>query len=99
LKLKVTEIEEMGFEWPRYQALQEQAVRADQTIDLVETMAALESSRDFYKRQVNEAYAFKQQTGADYADFTDRHEENSRQYYELGRAIAYLREIINAASE
>ena len=50
MKLKVTEIEEMGFEWPRYRVLQEQAVRVDQTIDLVETMAALETSRDFYKR-------------------------------------------------
>jgi hypothetical protein len=98
LKLTVTGIEALGYEWPRYQVLQEQAVMEDQAIDLLETMAALEGSRDFYKRQLNEAYAFKQQTGADYADFTGRHEENSRRYYELGRAIAYLREIILAAS-
>jgi hypothetical protein len=45
---------------------------------------------------LNEAYAFKRNTGADYSDFTDRFDEYARMERELGRAIAYLQELVEA---
>jgi hypothetical protein len=58
----------------------------------------LQSSRAYYKKQLNQAFNFKMQTGADYSDFTDRFDDNARMERELGEAIAYLQRIA-AASE
>ena len=43
---------------------------------------------------MNAAYAFKRNTGADYADFTDRFDEYARMERELGQAVAHLEEIV-----
>ena len=39
------------------------------------------------------------QTGADYSDFTDRFDEYARMNRELGKAISFLDEIVQAAKE
>ena len=49
---------------------------------------------NFYQKQINEAYAFKRQSGADYSDFTDRFDDIVQMEFALGNAIAYLKEII-----
>jgi hypothetical protein len=48
---------------------------------------------------LNEAFAFKMQTGADYSDFTDRFDDHARTDRELGQAISHLEEIVAAAGE
>ena len=46
--------------------------------------------------ELNEAFAFKMRSGADYSDFTDRFDDYARMDRELGQAISYLEEIIDA---
>jgi hypothetical protein len=92
----VNDIRKRGYEWPKYALVQQYAVIEDGRVDLSTTIERLRSSRSFYRRQLNEAYAFKRNTGADYADFTDRFDEYARMERELGRAIAYLEEIVEA---
>lgn len=96
-RLNPNEIRRLGFDWPRYALVEEYCVTEDGRIDLAETLERLRSSRAFYQGQLNEAFAFKMNTGADYSDFTDRFDEYARMKRELGVAISYLEEIIAAA--
>jgi len=95
-KLSVDELQSLGFGWPRYALIEEHCVMEDGKVDLDRTLESLQSSRSFYAGQINQAFNFKQQTGADYSDFTDRFDEYARMKRELGVAIAYLEEIIRA---
>jgi hypothetical protein len=94
--LSVDEIRKQGYEWPKYALIERYAVLDAGQVDLSATIDSLRSSQAFYQRQLNEAYAFKQSTGADYSDFTDRFDEHARMERELGRAVAYLQEIVEA---
>ncbi len=96
LKLTVDEIRKRAYEWPKYALVEEYAVIEGGQVDLSTTIENLRSSRSFYQQQLDEAYAFKRSTGADYADFTDRFDEYARMKRELSRAIAYLDEIVEA---
>jgi hypothetical protein len=98
-KLSVDDIQNLGFDWPRYALIEEYCVIEDGKVDLTRTIERLQSSRAYYKRQLNEAFSFKMQTGADYSDFTDRFDDNARASRELDKAISYLEEIIEAAQE
>ena len=95
-KLSVREIRSMGFEWPKHVLIEEHCTMEHGKVDLDRTLDSMQSSRAFYRGQINQAFNFKQQTGADYSDFTDRFDEYSRKRRELGAAIAYLEEIIEA---
>jgi hypothetical protein len=92
----VDDIRKRGYEWPKYAIVEKYVVVEEGQVDLPTTIKNLRSSRSFYRRQLNEAYAFKRNTGADYADFTDRFGEYARMERELGQAIAYLEEIVEA---
>jgi hypothetical protein len=94
--LSVDDIRQRGYEWPKYALVEEYAAIEEGQVDLSATLEKLRSSRSFYRRQLDEAYAFKRNTGADYADFTDRFDEYARMERELGRGIAYLEEIVEA---
>lgn len=59
----------------------------------------MQSSRTYYQKQLNEAFAFKARTRADYSDFTDRFDDNARVNQELGQAISYLEAIIEASEK
>jgi hypothetical protein len=96
VKLSVDEIQNLGFEWPKYPLVEGYAVIEDGKVDLDKTVEDLDKSRTFYRGQLNAAFNFKQQTGADYSDFTDRFDEYARKERELRVAIAYLREIMAA---
>ena len=96
LMLSVSEIRSRNYEWPKYALVAEYAVIEEGQVDLSTTLENLRSSRSFYRRQLNAAYAFKRNTGADYSDFTDRFDEYARIERELGQAIAYLQEIAEA---
>jgi hypothetical protein len=95
-KLSEAELRERGFEWPKYALILEYAVFEADKVDLTATLEKLRSSRAFYRGQLNAAYAFKRSTGADYSDFTDRFDEYARMERELGQAVAYLDEIVEA---
>jgi membrane protease YdiL (CAAX protease family) len=92
----VDQIRQAGYEWPKHPLIDEYAVIEEGQVDLVATLEKLRASRAFYRGQLNEAFAFKQNTGADYSDFTDRFDEYARMKRELGQAIAYLEEIVEA---
>jgi hypothetical protein len=94
--LSVSEIRKRGYAWPKYALVEQYAVLEERCVDLSVTIEKLRSSRAFYRRQLNAAYAFKRNTGADYADFTDRFDEYARMERELGQAIAYLEAIVEA---
>lgn len=96
-KLSVDELQSLGFDWPKHALIEEYCVVEDGKVDLDRTLEAMQSSRSFYAGQINQAFTFKQQTGADYSDFTDRFDEYARMKRELGVAISYLEEIIEAA--
>ena len=95
-KLSVRELRGMGFDWPKYTLIEEHCFVEHGQVDLDRTLESMQSSRAFYQGQINQAFNFKQQTGADYSDFTDRFDEYARMKRELGVAIAYLEEIIAA---
>ena len=98
-KLSVRKLQGLGFEWPKHALIEEHCVVEDGKVDLQETLERMQSSRSFYAGQINQAFNFKQQTGADYPDFTDRFDEYARMKRELGVAIAYLEEVIEAAKD
>ena len=96
-KLSVRELQGLGFDWPKHALIEEYCFMEHGKVDLDRTLESMQSSRSFYRGQINQAFAFKQQTGADYTDFTDRFDEYARINRELGVAIAYLEEVIEAA--
>ena len=98
-KLPAHGIRNLGFDWPKNALIEEYSVVEDGKVDLGSTIERMQASRGTYKRQLDEAFAFKMQTGADYSDFTDRFDDNARMYRELGQAVAYLEEIVAAVEE
>lgn len=97
-KLAVRRIETLGFDWPKHAVIQQHAVMDGGDVDLDSTLAALLSSKAFYQEQLNAAFNFKWQHGADYSDFTDRRDDYARTYHALAAGIAYLEQIIEAAN-
>jgi hypothetical protein len=97
-KLSVRELQGLGFDWPKHALIEEYCFMEHGKVDLDRTLESMQSSRSFYRGQINQAFNFKQQTGADYTDFTDRFDEYSRMNRELGAAIAYLEEIVEAVT-
>jgi len=93
------EIREMGYEWPKFPAIQANLALRQEKVDLEALLEKMESSCAFYRRQTNEAFAFKSRYGADYSDFTDRYDEYALKYHQFRQAIAYVRGIIQAAQE
>jgi hypothetical protein len=98
-KLSARDIQDLGFDWPKYALIEEYCVMEDGKVDLVRTIERMQSSQAYYRRQLDEAFSFKMQTGADYSDFTDRFDDNARMNRELGQAISYLEEVIEVAEE
>jgi hypothetical protein len=94
--ISIKKIRASGFEWPKFPLLGDYSVQEGSVINLTETYENMRSSRAFYQGQINAAYAFKQQTGADYADFTDRRDGYIRQRNELDKAITYIEKIMAA---
>jgi len=97
-KLSVRELQGLGFDWPKHALIEEYCFMEHGKVDLDRTLESMQSSRSFYRGQINQAFNFKQQTGADYSDFTDRFDEYSRMARELGVAIVYLEEIVEAVT-
>lgn len=95
-RLPVDDIQNLGFDWPKYALVKQCCVIQDGKVDLAKTIEAMQSSRSFYRKQLSEAFAFKMRTGADYSDFTDRHDDNARMERELSQGIAYLEQIMAA---
>ncbi len=98
LRLSINDIRRLGFEWPKQALIEEYAIIEDGKVDLGKTLDRMQASQAFYKGQLNAAYAFKMQSGADYSDFTDRFDDYARRHRDLGVSIAYLEEIIEADS-
>ena len=95
-KLSVQDIRNLGFDWPKYALIEEYGIIEDGKVDLSRTIERMQSSRSYYRQQLNQAFNFKQQTGADYADFTDRFDDHAHMERELDQAIAYLEKIRTA---
>jgi hypothetical protein len=95
--LSMEAVRALGFEWPKHALIKQYLIMESGRIDLAQTVERMQSSQAFHRKQINEAYAFKSQTGADYADFTDRFDDIARMERELGQSIAYLEEIMAAA--
>jgi hypothetical protein len=98
-KLTVSAIRDLGFDWPKYAQIEEYCVMEEGKVDLTSTLEAMETSRAFYQGQLNAAFNFKQQTGADYSDFTDRFDDYARMHRDLGVAVSYLEEIVRKLSD
>lgn len=97
-KLPERALRDLDLGWPKHALVEEYCVVEEGKVDLDRTLAGLQSSRAFYQGQIKEAFRFKQQTRADYSDFTDRFEEYARMERALGVAIAYVEEVIAAAA-
>jgi hypothetical protein len=97
--LFVEQIQNLGFDWPRHALIKQYVIVESDRIDLLQTIERMKSSQAFYRKQINEAYAFKRQSGADYSDFTDRFDDIARMERELGQSVAYLEKILAAADK
>jgi alpha-beta hydrolase superfamily lysophospholipase len=95
-RLSVDELRARGFDWPKYALIEEHCVVQEGQVDLDATVEKLQSSRAYYRRQLTQAFNFRQQTGADYSDISDRYDDDARMERDLGAAIAYLQEIIQS---
>jgi hypothetical protein len=95
--MSVKEIQNLGFDWPKHVLIKQYLIVENDRLDLPQTIERMRSSRAFYQKQINEAYAFKRQSGADYSDFADRFDDIARMERELGQSIAYLEEIMATA--
>lgn len=95
-KLSTGHIQALGFDWPKYAIIEKYWTIEAGQVDLHQTLEAMQSSRAFYQGQINQAFNFKMQTGADYSDFTDRFDDYARLKRELSAAISYVEEIIEA---
>jgi hypothetical protein len=95
-QLSVADIQRLGFDWPKYALVEKYCAVQEGKVDLTATIESMRSSRAYYRKQLNEAFAFKMRTGADYSDFTDRFDDYARMERELGKAIAYLERIAEA---
>ena len=93
-KLSERELQGLGFDWPKHALIAEYCVIKDGKVDLDRTLESMQSSRSFYRGQINQAFTFKQQTGADYSDFSDRFDDYVRMESQLGKAISYIDAII-----
>ena len=98
-KLSADDVRNLGFDWPKYSLIEKYCVMGGSKVDLTQTLERMQSSRAFYRKQLNEAFAFKTRYGADYSDFTDRFDDYAQMDRELGVAISYLEEILEAAEE
>jgi hypothetical protein len=98
-KLSVNAIRSLGFDWPKYPIIEEYCVMEDGKVDLTPTIEGMQASRAVYEGQLNAAFAFKMQSGADYSDFTDRFDDYARMHRDLGVAITYLSEIVKRVLE
>ena len=98
-KLTITDIRNLGFDWPRYPFIEGYCVKEDDKINLTQTLEKMQSSRTYYKKQLNDAFAFKRQTGADYSDFSDQFDDYARMERELGEAITFIEEIIGVTGK
>ena len=96
--LPVSDIQGLGFDWPKYVLIEEYCVIKDGKVDLTKTVEGMRSSQAHYQKQLRDAYNFKRQTGADYADFTDKFDDYARMDRDLGLVLSYLEEILEAAS-
>jgi hypothetical protein len=96
--LTVGDIRGLGFDWPKHALIEQYCVMEHGKVDLAKTIQRMRSSRAYYRRQLDEAFSFKMETGADYSDFTDRFDDYARMHRELGVAISYLEEVIAAKS-
>jgi hypothetical protein len=94
--LTAKEIQRLGFDLNKYEVVKKYCLVKDGRIDLAATIKRMETSRAFYKRLLDEAFDFKSKHGVDYSDFTDRHDENIRNYNEHDKAISYLTKILQA---
>lgn len=92
--MRVDEIQKLGFEWPKYPIIEEYCLVEDGLVDLNGSLKKMRWNRDYYQKQIDDAYNFKVQTGADYSDFTDKFDDYVRLKNQLRAAIAYLEEII-----
>jgi hypothetical protein len=97
--LSVDEIQRLGFEWPKHALIEEYCVVEGGEVALDKTVEKLWASQSFYQTQINQAFAFKSQTGADYSDFTDKFDDYARMKHALGEAIAYLEQIMETAED
>jgi hypothetical protein len=96
-KLTAGQIRNLGFDWPRYEIIRQNWVLEDDgKVNLSKTIEEMQTSQAFYKKQLNQAFSFKMKYGADYSDFTDRHEEYAHMYHEFEKAISYLNKIMQA---
>ena len=98
-KLSAREIQGLGFEWPKYALIQEYCVLEAGKVDLGSTIRRMQASRDYYGKQLAEAFAFKMRHSVDYSDFTARHDDDARIEHELGGAIRYLEDILEAEGQ
>lgn len=95
--LSVKELRDLGFEWPKYALIEEYCIMEDGKVDLTKTIEGMKDSYAYYQKQLEDAFTFKMQSGADYSDFTDRFDDYARMHRDLGMAISYLEEISEAA--
>jgi hypothetical protein len=97
-KIPVSAIQNMGFKWPKTSTLQKYAVIENGEVNVDQSLNKLQQDLAYYKNQITAAFNFKQQTGADYADFTDKFDDYVRMERALTQAINDLEQIIAAYS-
>jgi hypothetical protein len=89
-------IRALGLDWPGHPLIAEHQVVRDGHIDLDATAERLRAGRAEAQRLINAAHAFKQATGADYSDFTDRFDDHVRRLNALQAALAHLGRVLAA---
>ncbi len=101
MRKTIAQIRAAGFEWPLHDAITANVARTGDEVDLAQTLVNLEKARAVHQRQIDEAWAFKQDARAsgweaDFDDFTDARDDHLAQLRAHATAIEYVRDIVAA---
>ncbi len=95
--LSEEQIRALGFEWPRLAILREEAVVTEGgRVDLSSTLTQLQAGIESLRPKVRAAQRFKDDTSADYSEFSDDYDALASRLFDLERGARHVRHILEA---
>lgn len=95
--LSEEQIRALGFEWPRLDILREEAVvTEDGRVDLSTTLATLQAGIQSLRPKVRAAQRFKDDTSADYSEFSDVYDASAAHLFDLESGARHVQRILEA---
>lgn len=92
--MTIDELRQAGLGSPRHACVEATLVRVGDDVDLPRSLAALESSLTFYRRELDEMRATARMWGAPVHDVSDNEDEYAARSVALSYAVEALRAVM-----